>query len=517
MRTSRLSHDTSRITHLTSPSSSKSQSNSRSTRIAPPVPERSPTRGVTSFKGVVKGYVARGKGEVKAEYAEKIGEGDAEVGGVEVDIQTKKEEKPEDGGKEADKRGRKRKRDIPLAEADVLPTPTLTEEKPTITNGVDDKNPPTLTPLDSTPLPPPLPSLRPAHRAPSPTSGHLKTHPPTHYAAVLSALKRTRHRTPAPVDTDGCERLASPHAPPAVQRFQTLLALMLSSQTKDVITAAVMRRLQATFPSSPSSPSSPTSPTPTGLTPATLLTLPPATLADLLKPVGFYNVKASNVLRVARVCVDEHAGDIPASYAALVALPGVGPKMAHLTMQAAWGVTEGVGVDTHVARICAMWGWAGREAMGGGNGGETRGGGKAAAARSPVVVQAYLESWLPRAEWRGLNALLVGLGQTLCLSGPATRRRCGACDVGREGLCPGVNRTLVRREKRGVATKEGGREGREEGKGEELVDVEDLGWVEGEVRTEVGRGEGRKRRREMADGKEVLSVPSKRTLRSRRV
>ena len=47
---------------------------------------------------------------------------------------------------------------------------------------------------------------------------------------------------------------------------------------------------------------------------------------------------------------DKHGGDIPDTFEGLTALPGVGPKMAHLCLSAAWNRTEGIGVDVHVHR-----------------------------------------------------------------------------------------------------------------------------------------------------------------------
>lgn len=50
-------------------------------------------------------------------------------------------------------------------------------------------------------------------------------------------------------------------------------------------------------------------------------------------------------------------GDIPATVEGLISLPGVGPKMAHLCVQTAWGKCEGIGVDVHVHRITNRLGW----------------------------------------------------------------------------------------------------------------------------------------------------------------
>lgn len=96
-------------------------------------------------------------------------------------------------------------------------------------------------------------------------------------------------------------------------------------------------------------------------------------LAELIKPVGFYRVKAKNLIKTAQMICDAFEGDIPDSLEGLQKLPGVGPKMvkqkrfnvcmflllfqAYLTLQCAWGRNEGIGVDVHVHRISERLGW----------------------------------------------------------------------------------------------------------------------------------------------------------------
>jgi len=201
----------------------------------------------------------------------------------------------------------------------------------------------------------------------------------------------------APVDTVGCERCADPLAPPAERRFQTLVALMLSPQTKDAVTYEAVQRLRA-------QPAG-------GCTAAALAALPEAALADLISKVGFWPTKARAIHEAAAHCAAALGGDIPRTVDGLMKLRGVGPKIAHICMLAAWGECTGVGVDTHVHRIANRLGWV--------------------KTKTPPDTQASLEALLPREEWAPLNVLLVGLGQTICTPlAPA----CGQCAV-RE-LCP---------------------------------------------------------------------------------
>jgi len=54
---------------------------------------------------------------------------------------------------------------------------------------------------------------------------------------------------------------------------------------------------------------------------------------------------------------EKHEGKVPDSYDELIELPGVGPKMAHLVLQEAFGKVEGISVDTHVHRISNRLKW----------------------------------------------------------------------------------------------------------------------------------------------------------------
>jgi endonuclease-3 len=125
-----------------------------------------------------------------------------------------------------------------------------------------------------------------------------------------------------------------------------------------------------------------------------VLALEPAELNAFINKVGFHNLKTKYIK-------------------GLVSLPGVGPKMAYLTLSAAWGRDEGIGVDVHVHRITNLWGWH--------------------KTQNPEQTRAMLESWLPKDKWHDINNLLVGFGQTICLP---VGRKCGDCKLSERGLCP---------------------------------------------------------------------------------
>ena len=80
------------------------------------------------------------------------------------------------------------------------------------------------------------------------TDGSVKIEPPSNWEEIYTLTRQMRNENLAPVDTMGCESLAERTRTPRDQRFQTLIALMLSSQTKDTVTAVAMRGMQERMP-----------------------------------------------------------------------------------------------------------------------------------------------------------------------------------------------------------------------------------------------------------------------------
>lgn len=78
--------------------------------------------------------------------------------------------------------------------------------------------------------------------------GSIKVEPPPNWKEMYSLTRQMRNENVAPVDTMGCESLADRSQTPRNQRFQTLIALMLSSQTKDTVTAVAMKGMQERMP-----------------------------------------------------------------------------------------------------------------------------------------------------------------------------------------------------------------------------------------------------------------------------
>ncbi|KAK6339594.1 DNA N-glycosylase and apurinic/apyrimidinic (AP) lyase [Orbilia javanica] len=218
--------------------------------------------------------------------------------------------------------------------------------------------------------------------------------PPSNWREMYDLIKEMRLRIPAPVDTVGCERLAQTDVPPKVKRFQHLIALMMSSQTKDQVTGEAMRRLQTELPG--------------GLTLESILEVSPTRLNELIGQVGFHNRKTEYIKKAAVVLRDKFDGDIPTHVEDMMSLDGVGPKMSYLLEQCAWNKSTGIGVDVHVHRIANMFKWVPQSS-------------------EPEVTRVYLQSWLPKELWREINWLLVGFGQSVCLP---RGKRCDLCTLG---------------------------------------------------------------------------------------
>ena len=214
--------------------------------------------------------------------------------------------------------------------------------------------------------------------------GHVpKRAPKPGWLQTYRLIEELRADRTAPVDAFGSEAL--PQRPPVVTqevfRFQSLVALILSSQTKDPVVGRAIRRLQAGLE-------------PHGLCLAGVRAASEDKIRELIYGVGFYNNKAKYIKRSADLIADEFAGKVPSDYTGLVSLPGVGPKMALIVLDVAFDQCLGVSIDTHLHRMLGQLGWTKN-------------------AKNPDDTRRQLEAWLPREYWPGMNLVWVGLGQEI--------------------------------------------------------------------------------------------------------
>ncbi|KAJ7145005.1 DNA glycosylase [Mycena crocata] len=225
-------------------------------------------------------------------------------------------------------------------------------------------------------------------------------HPePARWRDVYDLIKEMRSTTVAPVDTMGCHMAQRNETDPKNKRFATFVSLLLSPQTKDQVTDAAVCKLRTALGGSVSLDA--------------VLAADPAVISDAINKVGMWRIKAKHLKLAAEKIRDEFDSDIPQTIEGLISLPGVGPKIGFLTLQAAWNMNVGIGVDVHVLRITRLLGWH--------------------KAETPEDARISLESWLPKELQNEINPLLVGFGQTIC---PSNSPRCAECKVSASGLCP---------------------------------------------------------------------------------
>jgi endonuclease III len=132
---------------------------------------------------------------------------------------------------------------------------------------------------------------------------------------------------------------------------------------------------------------------------------------EIVHSTGFFRNKAKNLISMAGRVVEEHGGRIPRTMKELSALPGVGRKTANVILGNAFGIDEGVVVDTHVKRLSNRLGFTRHD--------------------DPVKVEKDLVKLFPRERWTMLAHLLIFHGRAVCV---ARKPRCEACVVSH--LCP---------------------------------------------------------------------------------
>jgi len=184
--------------------------------------------------------------------------------------------------------------------------------------------------------------------------------------------------------------------------FLILIGCLLSLRTKDTVSLPASLRLFKH-----------------ARTPKTLLALPVEQVAKLIYPVGFYHCKAATIHTVCKILLTNFDGNVPATEAALLSLPGVGRKTANLVLGEAFDIPA-LCVDTHVHRISNRLGLV--------------------STKTPEETEIALQKILPRHYWIEYNRLMVMWGQNICV--PLVPR-CSQCPL-MARLCPQIGVTRSR-------------------------------------------------------------------------
>ena len=137
----------------------------------------------------------------------------------------------------------------------------------------------------------------------------------------------------------------------------------------------------------------------------------PAVFEQEIRSTGFFRNKTKAILGMAQALVREHSGEVPRSMDALTALPGVGRKTANVVLGNAFGVNEGVVVDTHVHRLSRRLRFTSKN--------------------DPAKIEQDLMTLVPRKEWALFSHLLIHHGRQVC---QARVPKCEICPV--NDLCP---------------------------------------------------------------------------------
>lgn len=129
-------------------------------------------------------------------------------------------------------------------------------------------------------------------------------------------------------------------------------------------------------------------------------------LEAAIRRIGLFRNKAKSIRRCCEKLVERHGGEVPSDMQALVALDGVGRKTANVVLGNAFGVNEGIVVDTHVARLAQRLGLT-RQTL-------------------PEKIERDLVKLVPVGDWTVFSHWLIWHGRRRC---PARRPNCGECEL----------------------------------------------------------------------------------------
>ena len=185
-------------------------------------------------------------------------------------------------------------------------------------------------------------------------------------------------------------RCALEHASP----YELTVATILSAQCTDARVNMVTPELFRRYPD-----------------PEALSAALPEELEEVIRSTGFFRNKTRNLIGMATALLEEHGGDLPRNMKELSALPGIGRKTANVILGNAFGIDEGVVVDTHVKRLSRRMGLT--------------------AETTPEKIERDMMALFPRRVWTMLAHLLIWHGRQVC---NARRPRCNRCPLSHR--CP---------------------------------------------------------------------------------
>ncbi|RMF99344.1 MAG: endonuclease III [Acidobacteria bacterium] len=176
--------------------------------------------------------------------------------------------------------------------------------------------------------------------------------------------------------------------------FELLIATILSAQCTDervnIVTSNLFKKYR---------------------TPADYLKVSHDELANDIKSVSFFNNKARNIQKTAKKLIDNFGGEVPRTMDELLTLDGVARKTANVVLGDAFGIAEGIVVDTHVARLAQRL--------------------ELSKNKTPGKIEKDLMQIVPRQYWILFSHWLISHGRKIC---NARKPRCGECFL--NDICP---------------------------------------------------------------------------------
>jgi len=132
-----------------------------------------------------------------------------------------------------------------------------------------------------------------------------------------------------------------------------------------------------------------------------------------IKSTGFYRNKAKNIISSAKMIIEKFNGKVPDKMEDLLTLPGVARKTANIVLGNAYGIVEGIAVDTHVRRLSQRLGFTKND--------------------DPVKIEQDLMKIIPKSNWFIISYLLIEHGRKIC---DARKPNCSECVI--SDLCPKI-------------------------------------------------------------------------------
>lgn len=171
--------------------------------------------------------------------------------------------------------------------------------------------------------------------------------------------------------------------------FELLLSLILAAQCTDIRVNMIRPNLTDKYP-----------------TPKDIAKLSYSDVYNIIKSCSFPNNKAKHVVEAAKKIVNDFDGKVPNTMNELTSIPGIGRKSANIILTEAFGIVEGIAVDTHVTRLSKKIGFTN--------------------SKDVLVIEKDLMKKIPKEIWGSINHTLVEHGKTVCI---ARRPKCNECCI----------------------------------------------------------------------------------------